>query len=136
MQMRAAATAILLAFLCFSCSRSKQESATAASNDEVSQTSVGKQITIRGQFSLGGKVGAYIALDNQQVVYLEPTQGSFTWGKAYSEMEGKLVTATGILRFYHEPPLAGPTDRAVTVQRVSDHSYFAAETAQVRLVGP
>jgi hypothetical protein len=132
MQMRTAATAILIVFLCFSCSRSTPEGATAVS-DEVSQASqamVGKQITIHGKFSLRGKVGPYIVLDNRQVVYLENTKGSFTWAKPYSEMEGQLVAATGTLRFYQEPP-AEPTERAVT--RVRDHFYFEAESVQLRL---
>ena len=114
--------------------RSTQEGAAAASN-EVSQAVVGKQITIRGKFSLLGKVGPYIVLDDQRVVYLEATKGSFTWGKPYSEMEGKVVAATGTLRFYHEPPVAEPAGGAVAVQRGYDHFYFDAETAQVRLIG-
>jgi hypothetical protein len=133
--MRTAATVILLAFLCFSCSRSTPEDSIVASN-EISQALVGKQVTIRGKFSLWGKVGPYIVLDNQQAVYLEATKGSFTWGKPYSEMEGKLVAASGTLRFYREPPLTNPLGRAVPVQRVSDHFYLAAETTQVRLIGP
>lgn len=112
--------------------RSTPEGASAASDEvpQLSQALVGKQITIHGKFSLLGKVGPYIVLDNRQAVYLENTKGSFTWGKPYSEMEGKLVAATGTLRFYHEPP-AEPTRRAVT--RVRDHFYFEAETAQLRL---
>jgi hypothetical protein len=132
MQMRTAATAILIAFLCFSCSRLTPEGATPVSDEvsQVSQALVGKQITIHGKFSLLGKVGPYIVLDNQQVVYLENTKGSFTWGKPYSEMEGKLVAATGTLRFYQAPP-AEPADRAVA--RVRDHFYFEAESVQLRL---
>jgi hypothetical protein len=130
--MRTAACAILIAFLSFSCSRSTPQAATAVSDEasQVSQALVGKQITIHGKFSLWGKVGPYIRLDNQQVVYLENTKESFTWGKPYSEMEGKLVAATGTLRFYQEPP-AEPTERAVT--RVRDHFYFEAESVQLRL---
>jgi hypothetical protein len=109
--------------------------ATARSDEvsEVSQALVGKQITIHGKFSLWGKVGPYIVLSNQQAVYLEAKKGSFTWGKPYSEMEGKLVTATGTLRFYHEPPLGNTPNRPVNVQRVEDHFYFEVETAQLRL---
>jgi len=100
--------------------------------NEVSHALIGKQITIRGKFSLHGKFGAYVVLDNQQVVDLEYTgPGTFTCGKPYSEMEGKLVEATGTLRFYHEPP-AEPSDRAVA--RAPDHYYFAVEAAQLRLI--
>src|SRR5215470_2057465 len=94
--MKIAATAILIAFLCLSCSRSTPEGATAASIEvsQVSKTLAGKQVTIRGKFSLLGKPGPYILLGNRQVVYVLP-KGSFTWGKPYTEMEGELVTATG-----------------------------------------
>jgi len=107
------------------------EDATVA--NEVSPALVGKQITIHGKFSLWGKFGAYVELDNQQVAYLEHRGkgGTFTWGKPYSEMEGKLVEVTGVLRFYHAPP-AVPTDR--TVARAPDYFYFEVETAQVRLI--
>lgn len=110
--------------------RSSPKGATAAS-DEVSHTLIGKQITIRGKFSLRGVVGPYVLLGNQQVVYLVP-RGSFTWGKPYSEMEGKLVAATGTLRFFHLPD-AEPADQARA--RPHDYYYFEAETAQLRLIG-
>jgi hypothetical protein len=109
--------------------RSTPESA-AVSND-VSNALIGKQITVRGKFSLWGKVGPYIVLDSQRQLYLYAT-GAFTWGKPYSEMDGKLVEATGTLRFYHEPP-AKPTDPSGA--RLRDFFYFEAETAQVRLIG-
>ena len=128
--MRTAATVILIAFLCFSCSRSTPEGATRFSSNQVSQTLVGKQITIRGKFLLGGKIGPYILLDNRQEVYLVPTR-SFVWGKPYSEMHGKLVAASGILRFYQDVPTPGRN-----IQHPPDHFYFEAETAQMRLIGP
>lgn len=131
--MRTAATAMLIALLCSSCSRSTPEGATAVSDEvsQVSQSLVGKQINIHGKFSLWCKVGACIELDNRQVVYLVST-GSFSWGKPYSEMDGKLVAATGTLRLYHEPP-AKPTERAV--QHVPDFLYFEVERVQLRLIG-
>ena len=131
--MRTAATAILIVVFCSSCSRPTPEGATAVSDEvsQVSQALVGKQITIRGKFSLLGKVGPFIVPANGETVYLENTKGSFTWGKPYSEMEGKVVTATGVLRFYHPSP-AKPPGRAV--QRVSDHFYFEAENTQLRLI--
>ncbi len=109
--------------------RSTPVDATAVS-DEVSHTLIGKQVTIRGKFSLNGKFGPYVLLGNRQVVYLVP-KGSFTWGKPYSEMEGKLVAATGILSFYHAPD-AGSADRAFA--RAPDYFYLEAETAQLRLI--
>lgn len=114
--------------------RSTVENATAAS-DEVSQVShivIGKQITIRGKFSLSGKFGPYVLLGNQQVVYLVP-RGSFTWVEPYSEMDGKLVAATGTLRFYHSPD-AQPAHDTRARARAPDYFYFEAETAQLRLI--
>ena len=109
--------------------RSTPEDATAASY-EVLHTLIGKQVTIRGKFSLSGKFGPYVLLGNQQVVYLE-SRGSFTWGEPYSEMEGKLVAATGTLRFHHSPE-AEPAYPAKA--RAVDHFYLEAETAQLRIV--
>lgn len=106
----------------------------AASSDEVSKVSqalIGKRITIRGRFWLAGKFGPYIELDSQQGVYLVPRR-SFAWGKPYTEMDGKLVEATGTLMFHHAPP-AEPTDR--TVARSPAFFYFEMETTQVRLIG-
>ncbi|HXZ18695.1 MAG TPA: hypothetical protein VEG63_02025 [Candidatus Acidoferrales bacterium] len=111
--------------------RSTPEDATAVSY-EVLPTLIGKQVTIRGQFSLRGKFGPYVLLDNQKVVYLV-SKGSFTWGKPYTEIEGKLVAATGTLRFYHAPD-AKPANPAVA--RAPDYFYLEAETAQVRLISP
>ena len=108
--------------------RSTPEDATAGSY-EVSHTLIGEQVTIRGTFSLRGKFGPYVLLGNQQVVYLVPS-GSFKWGKPYSEMEGKLVAATGTLRFF-QAPNAEPADPAFA--RAPDYFYLEAETAQLRL---
>lgn len=107
--------------------RSAPEDVTAVSYEAL-PTLIGKQVTIRGKFSLRGKFGAYVLLDNQHGVYLVPS-GSFTWGKPYSEMEGRLVAATGTLHFHHSPD-AGPADRAVA--RAPDYFYFEAETARLR----
>lgn len=109
--------------------RPTPDGAAVASN-EVSQALIGKQITIHGKFSLLGKVGPYVVLDNQQVVYLV-SRGAFTWGAPYSEMEGKRVAATGFLRFSHSPD-AGPADQAKAA--TPDYFYFEAETAQLQLI--
>ena len=77
-----------------------------------------------------GVVGPYVLLGNQQVVYLVP-KGSFTWGKPYSAMEGKLVAVTGTLRFFHSPD-AEPADQARA--RPLNYFYLEAETAQLRLI--
>lgn len=113
-------------------SRSIPQGATAASGEvsRVSQALVGKRITIRGKFSLRSKITiASVWLASHEVVYL---QHKGEWGAPYSKWEGKLVTVTGTLRFYHSAPIE-PTGR--TVARLPDHYYFDAETTQVRLIG-
>jgi len=106
--------------------RSTPEDTTAVSH-EVSQALVGKQITIRGRFSSLVKGDPYVVLDNQQEVYIGPRES--TLEDTYSRMDGKLVKATGTLRFYHNP---APVDE--TRQREADHFYFEAGTTQLRLV--
>jgi hypothetical protein len=108
-------------------SRSTPDDATADSREALHRL-IGKQVTLRGKFSLRGKFGPYVLLGNQQVVYLVP-RGPFTWGEPYSEMEGKVVAATGTLSFYHAPD-AEPANRAFA--RAPDYYYFEAETAQLR----
>lgn len=110
-------------------SRSRLDATTAASYEDL-HTLIGKQTTIRGKFSLNGKVGPYVLLSNQQVVYLV-SRGSFTWGKPYSEMEGKLVVAIGTLGFFHSPDVS-PADEARA--RPPDYFYLEAETTQLELV--
>jgi hypothetical protein len=128
----AAALSIAIVVLAGGCDhpRSTPEGATAASYEvsQVSHTLIGKQITIRGKFSSLTKGSPYVVLDNQQEVYLE-SRGSFTSGDPYSKMNGKLVEATGTLRFYHDP---APVDE--TRQREPDHFYLEAEIAQLRLI--
>lgn len=94
------------------------------------RTLIGKQVTIRGKFSLRGKFGPYVLFGNQQVVYLIH-RASFTWGEPYSEMDGKLVAATGILSFSHSPA-ADSADPAMA--RAPDYYYFDEQTVQLRLI--
>ena len=105
-------------------------SSAAQTVSSVSQASVGKQITIRGKFSLRGVIGPYVVLSDQQVVYLA-SKGSFTWGKKYSDMEGRQVEATGTLKFFHFPDSKAVDD---AVARPVDHFYFEVENTQVRLI--
>jgi hypothetical protein len=108
--------------------RSTPEDTTAVSH-EVSQTLVGRQITIRGKFSSLVKGDPYVVLDNQQEVWIGPRES--TLEGTYSRMDGKLVEATGTLRFYRAPD-AEPVYPAR--QREPDHFYFEAETTQLRLI--
>ena len=77
-----------------------------------------------------GKFGPFVLLSNEQMVYLLP-KGSLTWGKPYSEMEGKLVTATGTLKFFHSPDSKSVNP---AMARAVDYFYFEAETVQLQQV--
>jgi hypothetical protein len=110
--------------------RSTPEDATPVS-PEVSQKLVGRQITIRGKFSSLVKGDPYVLLDNQQEVWIGPRETALEG--TYSRMDGKLVEATGTLRFSHNP---APVDEARqrAIQREPDHFYFEAKTTQLRLL--
>ena len=108
--------------------RATPEDATAVSH-EVSQTLVGKQITIRGKFASLTKGDPYVVLDNQQEVWIGPRESALE--DTYSRMDGKLIEATGTLRFFHAPD-AEPGARAVQIP--PDHFYFEAESTQLRLI--
>jgi hypothetical protein len=103
-----------------------RRSEVAVQSDEVSQAFIGKQITVHGKFSLTGKVGPYVTLDNRQAVYLVSKE-SFA-REPYSQMEGKRVAATGVLRFFHMPPSTTGAE-----QVPPDYFYLDAKTAQIRL---
>lgn len=81
-----------------------------------------------------GKIGPCVVLDNLQEIYLNAPKGrSFEWGKPYTEMDGKLIAATGTLRFYHAPD----TKKSKRVVQVApDFFYFEIETSQLRLIRP
>ncbi len=125
---RVTALAILIAIVAATdgCKRPSSEPAVHA--NDVNQTLVGKPITLRGTFSLNGVQGPFVLLANQQTVYLKPS-GSFAWGKPFSEMQDKLVEATGTLKFFHAPDATGASD---SVARAPDHYYFQAETVELR----
>ena len=90
---------------------------------------VGQPVTLRGMFSLRGKLGPFVMI-GKRVVYLI-AGGSFSWRPAYERMEGKMVTISGTLRFYKALPVReGPIAEA----RPPDHYYMEAESARVELV--
>ena len=96
--------------------------------DSELQQHLGQRVTMRGQFSLRGKLGPFI-LAGGRPIYLVP-KGSFSWGEPYASMEGKEVRVTGMLRFAHYP--VSPPE-ALPEGRPSDHFYFEAETAKIEL---
>ena len=104
---------------------------TAAVSHEVSQALVGKQITIRGEFASVTKGDPYVVLDNEQEVWIGPRRSEEE--DLYSKMDGKLVEATGTLRFYRNP---APVHEIDPVQRQPDHYYFEAGTTRLRPINP
>jgi hypothetical protein len=94
---------------------------------------IGQRVTLRGEFSLRGKVGPYVLVSDKPV-YIVPT-GSFGWGRRYSRMEGKMVSVTGTLHFFKAPPQPKPTG-SIPMAWVSDYFYFEAESARVQIDKP
>ena len=89
---------------------------------------VGQPVTLQGMFSLRGKLGPFVVIGGRTVYLI--ARGSFSWGKSYESMEGRVVAVTGTLRFYKAPPL-----RKVPVAEASlpDHYYMEAESTKVAL---
>jgi hypothetical protein len=91
------------------------------------QRLVDQTVTLRGQFELAGKVGPYIHHAGEPV-YLVP-HGSFSWSSEYEQMEGKVVSITGVLHFQHFDHVKTDT----LVDQPTDYFYFDAETAKIKL---
>ncbi len=100
---------------------------TSASETELRQH-LGEQVTLRGPFSLRGKVGPYI-LVRDRPVYLV-SHGTFSWGERYEQLEGRDVSVTGTLRFAHYPEASR---NGLPLGRPADHFYFEAASAKVEL---
>jgi len=90
---------------------------------------IGQQVTLRGEFSLRGKVGPFVLIDGRPVYLV--AKGSFGWGQPYSKMEGRRVTVTGKLKFYRSPARSEPGDSVAA--GIPEYFYFEAESAIVRL---
>lgn len=101
---------------------------TNASDSELQQH-VGELVTMRGKFSLRGKIAPFILVSGRPI-YIEPS-GSFSWGEDYAKLEGQDVRVTGTLRFVDYPT---PSAQALPVGRAPDHFYFEAEKAKIELV--
>ncbi|HEY3026009.1 MAG TPA: hypothetical protein VGJ55_07660 [Pyrinomonadaceae bacterium] len=100
---------------------------TSAPDSELQQH-LGERVSMRGQFSLRGKVGPFILVAGRPIYLV--SKGQFSWGEPYASMEGKEVRVTGMLRFAHYPVSAA---EALPEGRPSDHFYFEAEMAKVEL---
>lgn len=125
---------IVVAILAGSCyrPRSKNDVDTTAisAGSQLSQTLVGKRITIRGKLFMF-KCGPGIQFDDGDVVCLVDIPPKSALDDPYAEMYEKLVEATGTLRFYHD---STPLDESRSTQRQRDHYYFERETTQVRRI--
>jgi len=90
---------------------------------------VDRVVTVTGTFSLAGKLGPFIVMDDCQF-YLRSDQ-LFDWNDdKYSVMEGKSVRVTGTLRFKSSsdsPP--GPVPEA----RAPNHFYFDPRRSTIEL---
>lgn len=125
---------IAVAILAGGCHRphSKNEGDTTAISDgsQLSQTLVGKRITIRGGL-FRFKCGPGIQFDDGDVVCLVDIPPKSGLDDPYAEMYEKLVEATGTLRFYHD---STPLDETRPTQRQHDHYYLETEATEARVI--
>lgn len=125
---------ITIAILAGGChrSRSKNDGDTTAlsAGSQLSQTLVGKRITIRGGL-FRFKCGPGIQFDDGAVVCLLNIPPKSGLDDPYAEMYEKLVEATGTLRFGHD---STPLDETRTTQQQHDHYYLETEIAQLRVI--
>jgi len=112
--------------------RSKNDGDTRAisAGSQLSQTLVGKRITIRGGL-FRFKCGPGIQFDDGAVVCLVDIPQKSGLDDPYAEMYEKLVEATGTLRFYHA---SAPLDETRSTQKQHDHYYLEKDTTQVRII--
>jgi hypothetical protein len=108
--------------------RSKNDGDTTTISDrsQLSQTLVGKRITIRGGL-FRFKCGPGIQFDDGVVVCLVDIPPKSGLDDPYAEMYEKLVEATGTLRFGHD---STPLD---ATQQQHDHYYLETGIAQLRV---
>jgi hypothetical protein len=101
----------------------------SSAGSQLSQTLVGKRITIRGKL-LSYKCGPSIEFDDGESVCLENMHPKSMY-EPYPGMFEKRVEATGTLRFFHD---STPMDEIRPFQRAPDHYYFETESTRVRLI--
>jgi len=112
--------------------RSKDDGDTTAisAGSQLSQTLIGKRITIRGGL-FRFKCGPGIQFDDGDVVCLVDIPPKSVLDDPYAEVYEKLVDATGTLRCFHD---STPPDETRPTQRQRDHYYFEKKTTQVRVI--
>ena len=117
-----------IAALCFLGKAQRGAFSTAAVSDGLCFV-VGQPVTLRGEFSLRGKIGPFVLIGASPVYLI--ARGSSSSGPSYESMEGKMVTLTGTLRFNKAAPApTGPLAEA----RLPDHYYMEADSARVEPV--
>jgi hypothetical protein len=125
---------IAVAILAVGCHRPrlKNDGDTTAisAGSQLSQTLVGKRITIRGGL-FRFKCGPGIQFDDGAVVCLVDIPPKSGLDDPYPEMYEKLVEATGTLRFYHA---STPLDETRSTQGQHDHYYLEKDATQVRIL--
>jgi hypothetical protein len=111
---------------------SKNEGNTTAPPvvSQLSQTLVGKRITIRGELLIF-KCGLGISIDSGEAVCLTYINPKDTSNELYPKTHDKFAEATGTLRFYHDTT---PVNERPAISRDTDYYYFERETTQVRLI--
>ncbi len=125
---------IAIAILAEGCHRppSKNDGDTTviAAGSQLSQTLVGKRITIRGGL-FRFKCGPGIQFDDGAVVCLVDIPPKPGLDDPYAQMYEKLVEATGTLGFYHA---STPLDETRSTQGQHDHYYFEKKTTELRII--
>jgi hypothetical protein len=111
-------------------SKSDGDTTTISAGSQLSQTLIGKRITIRGGL-FRFKCGPGIQFDDGAVVCLVDIAQKSGLNDPCAEMYEKLVEATGTLRFGHD---STPLDETRPTQRQRDHYYLEKETTQLRVI--
>lgn len=110
-------------------SKNDVDTPTISDRSQLSQTLVGKGVTIRGGL-FRFKCGPGIQFDDGAVVCLVGVPPKSGLDDPYAQMYEKLVEATGTLRFGHD---STPLDETRTTEQRHDHYYLETEIAQLRI---
>ena len=90
---------------------------------------IGQPVTLRGKFSLYGKLGSVLEVEGHTVYIISERMFA---ERRYEPMQDKIVSVTGTLRFFKAPPQPDFI-RGVAIPKTPDHFYFKAERASIQL---